>query len=335
MGSYLLTLARVRVNHSYLRASNKTLSAQTNQRDRYSQRETMNTTFDETVQAELSGEMSIDGSLLDKESPPAFVTHRKCISRLDQEGEVSIRDEMQSFQNSIMTMMETWFAKQDEKFTRFLQDFDDVKRTIEFISKNYEDLNKKTQDIDRRVVFLEQKLDETQNCRQQVGALEAKIDTLEQQARCCNVEICNLPEKKGENLNTILQDIASAVKQPIAQHDVISIHRVPQGTPNSSRPKNVVVKFCNRLTRDNFITAARRTKGLTTADLNVAGRPQKVYINEHLTLRNKILFREVRDTAKKYQFAYVWIKHGTILVRKNDTSSVFAIRTKEDLSKIK
>lgn len=295
----------------------------------------MNTTFDETDRAELSGEMSVDGSLLDKESPPEFVTHRKRMSRPNQEGEINIREEMQSFQNSIMTMMEAWFTKQDEKLSKFLRDFDDIKYSIEFISKNYEDLNKKTQEIDARVVFLEKKLDETQNSLRQVSSLEAKIDTMEQQARCCNVEICNIPEKKGENLNTILEDIASAIKLPIAQHDLVSVHRVPQATPNSTRPKNVIVKFCNRLARDNFITAARRTKGLTTTDLNVSGRPQKVYINEHLTLRNKILFREARDAAKKYQFAYVWIKHGTILVRKNDISPVFAIRTKDDLSKFK
>lgn len=40
-------------------------------------------------------------------------------------------------------------------------------------------------------------------------ALESKIDSLEQQARCCNLELCNVPEKRNEKLITLMETISS------------------------------------------------------------------------------------------------------------------------------
>ncbi|VVC98682.1 unnamed protein product [Leptidea sinapis] len=58
-------------------------------------------------------------------------------------------------------------------------------------------------------------------------------------------------------------------------------------------------------------------------------------MNEHLTLKNKRLFRECREEAKRLKYKYVWVKNATILVRENDTSLSFAIRSTGDFTKFK
>lgn len=286
---------------------------------------------DDIVQECQSGEMSIDGSLIDKESPSRFVTFRKCVPNPEMQ---ELRAELQAFQLSIGSMLEKWFAKQDDKFTKFIENFNDIKTSIKFINDNYEDLKTKTEDITKRVSALESRSTEIQANSARFVDLEAKLDVMEQQARQCNIEIGNLPEKRGENLIVLLEDVAVLVKNPINKQDIVSIHRVPQANANSQRPKNVVVKFSSRLLRDGFVSAVRLHKGITSDQLKVPGPSHKIYVNEHLTLKNKSLFRQSREAAKQCGFRFVWVKHGAILVRRSETSPVFSVRSEKDLAKI-
>lgn len=169
----------------------------------------------------------------------------------------------------------------------------------------------------------------------QVRILENKICALEQQARQCNVEISNMPERRGENLISLLECLGSAIKMPICTSDIVAVHRVPHVDQKDHRPKNVIVKFTNRMLRDNVISAYRAAKGLDSSKLAISGPPFTIYVNEHLTLNNKQLFRQCREAAKKQEFKYVWVKHGTVLARKSDTSPVIAIRSAQDMAKLK
>lgn len=169
---------------------------------------------------------------------------------------------------------------------------------------------------------------------QTITKLEAKIDSMEQQARLCNVEVCNLPEKRNENLLAIIEAIGNAVKFPLSQNDIVAIHRVPHAHQNDKKPKNIIVKLKSLVIRDNLLSAYRKSKGIKTDQIGISGALTSIYLNEHLTLKNKTLFREARKLANEYGFKYVWVRNATILVRKQDGTSAFAIRSDVDLGKI-
>ena len=164
--------------------------------------------------------------------------------------------------------------------------------------------------------------------------LEAKIDVLEQQARQCNVEICNLPERRNENLPAIVEAIGSAIKSPILLKDIVSVHRVPHAHQQSTRPKNIVLKFTTRILRDNMLSAFRKVNSLKTDQIGITGTSASVYVNEHLTLRRKQLFRRTREVANNQNYKFVWIRNGTILVREREGDNAFVIRGESDLNKI-
>lgn len=242
-----------------------------------------------------------------------------------------VRVSIQQFQSSILSTMESLFAKQNEKLSHFTKEFTDLKSAIHLITQQYDDLNMKAVQADKRLAGLE---DQVASWDLRVSRLESSINTLEQQARQCNVEIHNLPERRSENLFTILESVSNEIKYQVKKQDVVAVHRVPHADSKNSRPKNIIVKFGSRMMRDDFIAAARRAKELTTGHLKISGPPQKIYINEHLTLYNKILFRDARVAAAKCGFKFSWAKHGSIFVRRSDTSPVIAIRSSLDLSKI-
>lgn len=204
----------------------------------------------------------------------------------------------------------------------------EVEKSLDFASERQDSLETRTSE-------LEGKASRTSAIPTEISNLQYKISVMEQQARQCNIEISNLPERKGENLINLVQCLSNEIKSPVQPSDIVAIHRVPHADSKNAHPKNIIVKLTSRLLRDNFISAYRTTKGVDSARLSVSGSPHKIYVNEHLTLSNKQLFRQSREAANKQNYKYVWIKHGITLARKSDTSPVIAIRTSEDIAKIK
>lgn len=204
-------------------------------------------------------------------------------------------------------------------------DISSLKHSLQFYASEQIDLRGRVEDIARLQV--EQSATST-------SYLESKIEALEQQARQCNLEICNVPDKRGENLLQVLGAIGDAIGFPIPQKDIIAIHRVPHAHQQTNRPKNIIVKFSTRILRDNVHSAFRQARSLKTDQIGITGSSTNIYINDHLTLKNKMLFRKCKEAAKLHQYNYVWIKNCTILVRKKDGEAAFAIRSESDIAKI-
>ena len=219
-------------------------------------------------------------------------------------------------------------SKLDVKCEGMSGQIDSLKDSVQFVSNDQNDICKK-------VTQIEQQIKETVNLSPIVTELVVKIDHLEQSARNNNIELCNIPERRNENLLSLMQNIGSVIKYNIQQSDIISIHRVPHAHQQNNMPKNIIVKFATRVMRDNILSAHRLCKGLTTEQLGMSGTSQQIYMHEHLTLKNKLLFRECREAAKKHNYKFLWVKHGTILVREKEAARAFAIRNSRDIVKIK
>lgn len=288
---------------------------------------------DPSVQ-ELSCEMCVDTSIIEKDSPPQYVTHRRGAdsgSIMDLRAEM--KADLKAFESSLSSMLNIGFSKQEARLAQFTDDFNDIKTSIKFIGDKYDDLKSKHDDMATRVTKLESETKETQKNTSCIADLGARLDMMEQQARQCNLEVCNLPEKRGENLMALFLDITAAVKEPVIKSDIVAIHRVPQATAAGNRPKNIIVRLATRQMRDSVVSAVRLHKGITSEQLGITGSSHRIYINEHLTLKNKDIFRRAREAAKQHGFRFVWIKHGVILARRNETSPVFAVRFEADLAK--
>lgn len=216
----------------------------------------------------------------------------------------------------------------DVKCSCTTERIDSLERSVQFATEEQADLSKKVTNINKNI-------QEIIDLKPIVTELVARIDNLEQRARNCNIEICNIPERRNENLVTMMQNIGAIIKCNVQQNDIISIHRVPHAHQQSNKPKNIIVKFGSRILRDNVLSAQRLCKGFTTDQIGVSGTSLPIYMHEHLTLKNKQLFRECRDAAKQHNYRFVWVKHGTILVREKEGTRSFAIRNAHDITKIK
>ncbi|CAG5027289.1 unnamed protein product [Parnassius apollo] len=200
---------------------------------------TVNSTFTqecETEQGLRPGKMSVNESFIENESPPPYITFRKGSSVIPAISD--LQQEFKTLQSSLLNRLDSWFSKQETKFNTLLNDFDEIKTTLKFISNKYDDLDKRTHDVSKRVSRIEQQLKSTPVFEARISELETKLAEFAQKSRNCNIEISNLSEKQSENLIQILENIAKVIKQPISTKDIVTIHRVPHMNPKISRPKN-------------------------------------------------------------------------------------------------
>lgn len=237
-----------------------------------------------------------------------------------------------SIKKSIDSILDKEVKKITSTINTSFKEFGDRLDTIE---KSLSHALEQQDIIESRLKQVESQLSSSDDIRSQVSQLQDKIDTMEQQARLYNIEIVNLPERRDENLLAIVEKIGCVIKHPISKTDIVAAHRVPHFDKKCPRPKNVIVRFATKILRDNFITASRAIKGLKSDQLSMPGTIFPVYINEHLTAKNKQLFRLCREQAKKCNYKFVWASRGTVLVRQSESSPIFAVRREQDLKKIK
>ncbi|KAL4720459.1 hypothetical protein ACJJTC_011820 [Scirpophaga incertulas] len=74
--------------------------------------------------------------------------------------------------------------------------------------------------------------------------------------------------------------------------------------PVKGKSRNIVVRFQNRIKKDAFLSAARKSGGFASRDIGMDGESKTIYINEHLTLKNKQLLNNCKAKSKDCNYKY-------------------------------
>lgn len=161
-------------------------------------------------------------------------------------------------------------------------------------------------------------------------ALEKRVAELEQYSRLNNVEIKGVPVTEGEDCHGILQCMANAIECPVEATDIDIVHRVPTMSKNQNE-KNIIVRFCSREKKNDFIRKARKAR-LCTSNIGFSGKTNvPVFVNEHLTVDNKKLFSKALALKKEHNWKFLWTDNCRIKARKSEDGRVFRIATEHDL----
>ncbi|CAB3252286.1 unnamed protein product [Arctia plantaginis] len=183
---------------------------------------------------------------------------------------------------------------------------------------------------------LKQQIVETTDLHKKMKLLEKEYNRSQQQNRFLNVEIVGVPEKSGENLVQLLLQIATFVNANINADDIEFTTRVQPHHSHPGRPRRIIAKLKTRRAKDSIIINFRKLnkdKGITSKDLGYDGNSNKVFINEHLTIANKILLNNCRQRARELNVKFVWVKNCSIYMRNNETSPPVEITAEEDIQK--
>ncbi|VVD06109.1 unnamed protein product [Leptidea sinapis] len=170
-------------------------------------------------------------------------------------------------------------------------------------------------------------------------SLLSKVMQLERISRSHNIEIQAVPERKNENLNTIIKKIFDKISVSLPDDVVISCNRVAKRTV-SDRPRTIVVTLMTPKHRDLILSAVHRYNKanpkdmLCSLDLGIIGERKPIYVAENLSPEAKHLHMEARKASKVLNFKYVWVKFGKVYMRKGEHSPAININSLDKLKSI-
>lgn len=208
-----------------------------------------------------------------------------------------------------------------------------VQSDIKLISERLENWESRLDILEAKVSGINDLYSENEALKKDLNKMQKSFDTLDQNSRQCNLEIQNIPETSGEDLVGLVCNIGSLIGVSVPVESIRSVHRTAPGAQRD-RPRNIVLQLTTRRLRDNLLAAARTRRELTTEQLSLPPPVRRFYINEHLTLTNKILFSKARELMKTKDYKHVWVRNANVMMRKTDTSKIIKIRSEEDLAKV-
>ena len=210
-----------------------------------------------------------------------------------------------------------------------------IKDSLDFVNNKFEDLNKRVDNCEIEIKHMSVQCSDLNSFKYKMDAVEIENNKREQWSRRSNVEIYGIPEKKSENLNTIIQSLADKADFNLnVNTDIDFVTRVAAKDKSVKKNKPIIVKFLCRWKKDEFLSRIRKLK-LKCHDIGfMSNNNTSIYFNDHLTSSNKLLLQLVKKAAKEKFYKYVWVKNCSIMVRRNDTSPVLHIINSNDLKKI-
>lgn len=217
-------------------------------------------------------------------------------------------------------------------------DVQELTRAVDHMSNQYDDILKELESTKEKVKVLE---NDNHSLNVVVDDLKKRINQIEQHARSSNVEIQCVPERKNENLLSIITTLGKAVDCPTAGQNVSHCSRIAKFDSNSSRPRSIVVQFSNPRFRDELLAATIKfnklrngQEKLNVSHLGINDLKDPIYVTEHLSPANKDLHAAARQVKKAKKYQYLWVRNGKIFMRKNETSNYILIKDKQTLDKL-
>lgn len=261
----------------------------------------------------------------------------------------SVMEALSSFKNQILESLNTFKEENAKKISQLSDDINKgirdelTKLTNSFheLKASLEHTDQDLQDVKKRVTELEKKSSKIEQLESQVTRLHSIVTDLElerrrdrQRARMLNLEMVGVPECKSESLHEYIMSLAKRAGVQLRLEDIDHVNRVQKMNPNKEYPRNIIFRLSNQTHKDSLLSSLRKSRNITTSDLGIPGDTRKIFVNEHLTPENKMLYKSCREKAKNVGFQYVWIRNCRIYVRKNDQSPHMLIESEVDLRKI-
>lgn len=193
-----------------------------------------------------------------------------------------------------------------------------------------------------RIGALEGRNSEIDSLKCKVYELQTELDIQAQNNLKNEIEICGIPESPNENTTHMVLLFAQKIGVDLTEQGIDWSTRVGPRTLSAvnaegnarKHPRPIVVRLLRRNKRDEILKGSKTRRNVTSTDLNLPGPTQKIFTNERLTTKNRMLFRECRTQAKQLEYDYCWCQSGIIYMRKKQGKPATAIRSTADLERL-
>ena len=208
-------------------------------------------------------------------------------------------------------------------------------QSMQFISKQYEDIIGGQKEIKTNLVNMETQINQlTAQLKEKdeiIKNLQTRIAYLEQYTRKNNIEIHGVTETRDEDIEAIVCNIGRAIDVNINKNDIEAAHRIP--TRRNDAPRPIIVRFQSRKIK-NLVTAKKKVKITNRQALNTENASERNVFIYELSPYFKDLMWKAKQKGRDKQWKFVWSTGGKLWARKDENSRPVRITSESDLAKI-
>lgn len=247
----------------------------------------------------------------------------------------AIMDHIDSRFSALQSAIDSLKSDVNEKLTRLSATVASWETKMQGFASSIASINEQVFDLKQENDKLKQDLD---HLRSKVTDISDCNDRNEQWVRRSNIQINGVPEKKGENLLSLVKSLAQKCNFAMnVDSDVDFVTRVAvKNDADNKTPKPIILKMHSRYKKDDFLSSLRKLKNCTAGDIGITGAQSgyNIFFNDHLSARNKYLLKQAKRLAKEKGYVYCWVRNCTIMVRRSDQSPIIHITSEHSLNKI-
>ncbi|XP_050355234.1 uncharacterized protein LOC126776627 [Nymphalis io] len=169
----------------------------------------------------------------------------------DQIGQ-SLSLDIQNIIKSEFSAMKLDLSSISNEITSLRQEIQDIKIAMGFINDEYNKINDKIFQMETKFKAFDALVTSVEHLKSVSEKIEMDINTKDQWARRSNIEICGIPEKKGENLLRLTEEIAVKAGFDLKPSDIDFVTRVASNS-QVNKPKPIVIRLQARYRKDDFL----------------------------------------------------------------------------------
>ena len=119
--------------------------------------------------------------------------------------------------------------------------------------------------------------------------------------------------------NQVLEFFKKEIAVDVSQEDIEVVHFLRR---KNSASKDIVVRFCSRRKKAEVMRKKKVLKG------------KKVYLNEHLTHKNAMVFKRARELRAQRKITSTWTRDGKVFIKTlGEQEKVILISSQQDFQK--
>lgn len=221
---------------------------------------------------------------------------------------------------------------------------EDQRKTVADFNKSYEVLYERIEESTSKLQVTMEKIEgyvkevdslksDNVALKMKVLSLESRLEDMENYSRRNCIEIQGVPEERDEDVLDVIKKVGNALDTNITEDMVDACHRLGRRT-DEKKPRGIIVKFVRRMDKEQLMKKRQqRKRDFSTRHLGLPS-DTPVYLNDSLSPARRRLLGLVRQKRKDNGFKYLWLRNGSILLRKEEGAPVVEIRNQADLDRL-
>lgn len=217
-------------------------------------------------------------------------------------------------------------SKESSSINVMLTEFREFKKTVDFISKQYDDILRIHQSYVDEIKSLKKELADmnviNNQLREEVNVLQYDVNNIYQQKVSTNIVIFGASKINNQDeLNAIFGNILDCLK--INKNDV-GEHMVYQRHNNNNQSCPIFVELKNTDIKTKVLQTTK-LRDIYTDDVKLPGH-NKLWFKEQLTPFTQNLLKNAIQ-LRNHGYKFIWSKNGKVFARKTPQSELRVIKS--------